>query len=61
MEVGRADLRSRGVVMVMGVVEGTVRECMGHACARGGCVFTTGEHRVVECSCERCVRYIHQN
>ena len=26
MEVGSADLRSRGVVMEMGVIEGTARE-----------------------------------
>ena len=47
MEVGRADLRSRGVVMEMGVVEGMAKECIGDARARGGWVFTTGEHRVV--------------
>ena len=56
MEVGRADWRSRGVVMEVGVVEGTARECMGDARARGGWVLTTGEHvSLVECSCERCV------
>ena len=38
-------------MMEMGVVEGTARECMGDPRARGGWVFTTGEHHVVECSC----------
>ena len=60
MEVGRADWRSRGIVMEMGVVERTARECMGDARARVGWVFTTGEHhcRLFGCACER---YIHQN
>ena len=62
MEVDRADWRSRGVVMEVGVVKGTARECMGDALARGGWICTTGEHvSLIGCSCERCVHYIHQN
>ena len=59
MEVGRADWRSRGVVMEIEVVEGTARECMGDVRARDGWVFTTGKHvSSFGCSCEHCVCYI---
>ena len=59
MEVGRVDWRLRGVVREMGVVEGTARKCMGDARARGGWVFTTGEHHVV--LCERWSALYNQN